>query len=332
MHPLENSTKNGLASIESSTDGAAVMKVEEDSDIKPTTILCSRFADVGGPVLHHAQAIPRTATSTSVTTLRLDVEDVSGQSIPLNTASDVELRPHNSGPRARVQPNSPSFVVGNIPFKLLATIILALEMSLTFFFLNGSPSILRSLRAMQDGRQTDIDKFQGFWAEFQKRLQNVVLLATVLLTANIAFLAIQSVDQQGLFYVPQVYSYVSITASLGCITAGFALRTPRVLMGSTMFYLESIALILGIPSALFLYSIVNFFVALTIHVASIREEPPSLHWSLIGYVICWLFCAGLYVFITEPLEKRLLSSPRGGEAQGRLPSLWGLSVVMSCNG
>ncbi|KAI6044162.1 hypothetical protein EDC04DRAFT_2645646 [Pisolithus marmoratus] len=204
-------------------------------------------------------------------------------------------------------------------------------MLLTFFFLNGSPSILRSVRDMQDGRQTDIDKFQDFWAEFQKRLQNVVLLATVLLTTNMAFLAIQSVDQQGLFYVPQVCSYVSITASLGCIASGFALRTPRVLKGSTIFYLESIALILGIPSALFLYSILNFFLALTIHVASIGNEPSSLHWTLVNYLIGWLFCAGLYVVITEPLEKRLYSSPRGDEASKCLPTLWGLSVVMPCN-
>ncbi|KAI6110736.1 hypothetical protein EV401DRAFT_296814 [Pisolithus croceorrhizus] len=106
---------------------------------------------------------------------------------------------------------------------------------------------------MQDGRQTDIDKFQGFWAEFQKRLQNVTLLATVLLTTNVAFLAIQSVDQQGLAYLPQKCSYISVMVNLGSIVGGFALRMPRVLRGSTVFHLDTIALILGFPSTLFLY-------------------------------------------------------------------------------
>ncbi|KAI5998372.1 hypothetical protein F5J12DRAFT_849980 [Pisolithus orientalis] len=83
---------------------------------------------------------------------------------------------------------------------------------------------------MQDGRQTDMAKFNTFWGEFRRRLQNVTLLATVLLTTNVAFLAIQSVDQPGVSYLPQKCCYISIMVSLGSIVGGFALRMPRVLV------------------------------------------------------------------------------------------------------
>ncbi|KAI6024274.1 hypothetical protein EDC04DRAFT_2900233 [Pisolithus marmoratus] len=296
--------------------------------IRPATILCSEVAGVsGGSVLHHTQAIPRSATSTSAAIPRPEVDDVSGQSILLNTASDVELRPHNSGPRPRLQPEQPPFSVGHIPLQLLAIAILGLETISTFFFLNGSLSILRSVRAMQDGRQTDIDKFQGFWADFQKRLQNVTLLLRILVSS-----LFQSVDQQGLSYLPQKCSYMSIMVTLGSIVGGFALRMPRVLKNSTVFHFDAIAVILGFPSALFLYGIFFFFFALIFHIGD-SGAGIWLYWAFASSAIFWTVYAGLYLIITEPLEKRLYSSSHGDEEAPRSQrTLWGLALVLSHNG
>ncbi|KAI6011114.1 hypothetical protein EDC04DRAFT_3145835 [Pisolithus marmoratus] len=334
-HLLENGTKKDLASTTSSANGARVTKVEDDGGIRPATILCSEVAGVGGSVLHHTQTISRSATSTSAAIPRPEPDDLDGQFKLLNTASDVELRPYTPCPRARVQPKPSSFSVGNFSSQLLCILVVGLEMVPTFFFLNGSLSIMRSVRAMQDGQQTDIDKFRTFWAEFQKRLHAVILLATVLLTANIAFLAIQSVDQKGLSYLPQKCSYISIMVNLGCIAGGFALRMPRVLKNGTLFHLDTIALILGFPSTLFLYGVFFFFFALVFHIGN-SGAGLWLYWTFASSAIFWFMYAGLYLVITEPLEKRLYSSSldvaHGDEGALRIQeTLWGLSVVLSWN-
>ncbi|KAI6152835.1 hypothetical protein EDD17DRAFT_1633888 [Pisolithus thermaeus] len=62
---------------------------------------------------------------------------------------------------------------------------------------------------------------------FQKDIENINLLATVLLTANFSFLAIQSIDAQGLSYWPQRLSYTSLLSAMGSILMGLAVRTPR---------------------------------------------------------------------------------------------------------
>ncbi|KAI6119164.1 hypothetical protein EDD16DRAFT_1582911 [Pisolithus croceorrhizus] len=329
---LENRTERVLAPTPSSADVATVTKVGEDDSIRPATILCSEVPRVGVPVLLHPPTISRTATSTSATTPLSEVGDPNGQFALLNSASDIELRPYTSGPRVPVQPKRPSFQVGKFSSKLLAILILLLETIPTFFFLNGSLSIMRAVRAMQDGQQTDIKKFKGFWAEFQKRLHAVILMATVLLTANIAFLAIPSVDGQGLAYLPQKCSYISIMFNLGGIAGGYALRMPRVLKGGSLFYLDTISLILGFPSTLFLFGVFFFFFALIFHIGN-SGAGFWLYWTFTGSAIFWLVYAGLYLVITEPLEKRLYSSPPEADEEtltNRQTPL-GLSVMLSWN-
>lgn len=184
---METGTRKGLASTASSTDSVTrVMQLEENGGIKPATTLCSEVGGVsGGSVLHHTQVIPRSAakhqtsfeSSTPATIAPPEVGDASGQAIPLNTVSDdVELRPHNVLPQACAQREPHPL---KYSLQLLAIFILALETISTCFFLNGSLSILRSVRDMQDGRQTDIAKFNTFWGEFRRRLQNVTLLASL---------------------------------------------------------------------------------------------------------------------------------------------------------
>ncbi|KAI6140874.1 hypothetical protein BKA82DRAFT_2781933 [Pisolithus tinctorius] len=112
---MENGTGTDLASTASSTDSVTrVMQLEENSGIKPATILCSEVGGVsGGSVLHHTQVIPRSAekhqtsfeSSTPATVTDPEVGDTGREpAILLNTASDdIELRPHNVLPQARMQ-------------------------------------------------------------------------------------------------------------------------------------------------------------------------------------------------------------------------------------
>jgi len=66
--------------------------------------------------------------------------------------------------------------------------------------------------------------------------------ATVLLAANVIFLAIQTVDDAGLSYLPQIFSYISLLAALASIVMGSAVRIPRLFVSLQyirVFYLSS---------------------------------------------------------------------------------------------
>ncbi|KAI6033393.1 hypothetical protein EDC04DRAFT_2897889 [Pisolithus marmoratus] len=107
------------------------------------------------------------------------------------------------------------------------------------------------------GHETDVEKWKVFGDTFQKDVENINLLATVLLTANFSFLAIQSIDGKGLSYWPQRLSYTSLLCALGSILMGLAVRTPRFFTAYSSFYFQVMALVLGFPFELFLYRCVE---------------------------------------------------------------------------
>ncbi|KAI6140837.1 hypothetical protein BKA82DRAFT_4019063 [Pisolithus tinctorius] len=84
-----------------------------------------------------------------------------------------------------------------------------------------------ALAATQVDHQTDLDKWESFSNTFRKQIDTSNLLATVLLAANVGFLAIQSVDQEGISYWPQRLSYMSLFTSLASIIMGLTVRVPR---------------------------------------------------------------------------------------------------------
>ncbi|KAI6125172.1 hypothetical protein EV401DRAFT_1129862 [Pisolithus croceorrhizus] len=108
-----------------------------------------------------------------------------------------------------------------------------------------------------DGRETNIEKWMAFCDMFQKDIENINLLATVLLTANFSFLAIQSIDAQGLSYWPQRLSYTSLLSAMGSILMGLAVRTPRFFTAHSSEYFQIMVLVLGFPFELFLYRCVS---------------------------------------------------------------------------
>ncbi|KAG6330803.1 hypothetical protein ID866_8287 [Astraeus odoratus] len=128
------------------------------------------------------------------------------------------------------------------------------------FLLDHSGFIHRSLAATQVGTgQTNVEKWKIFSDTYRDDIANVNLLATVLLAANVSFLAIQSVDTapKGLSSLPQRFSYISLLAALASIVMGSAVRTPRVFTNYGGFYFSTMVLILGFPFELFLYRYVG---------------------------------------------------------------------------
>ncbi|KAI6140873.1 hypothetical protein BKA82DRAFT_4207480 [Pisolithus tinctorius] len=176
-------------------------------------------------------------------------------------------------------------------------------------FLDHPGFIERSLKDTQRDHKTDIKKWMDFWATFQDDINNLNLLATVLLSGNVSFLAI--ITQNGLSYWPQRLSYVSLVAALGSILMGLAVRTPRFFTAYTSFYFQVMALVLGFPFELFLYSIILFIAALIVHF-SINAAMLQIYATIVimGLVIVCLF---LYWLVTEPLEGRKV--PKEGVAR-----------------
>ncbi|KAF8140848.1 hypothetical protein K438DRAFT_698068 [Mycena galopus ATCC 62051] len=121
---------------------------------------------------------------------------------------------------------------------------------------------------------------QREWPEFVRGLtsqwQEFTLYATVILNANVAFLAIQSVDNNGVYKrsPAQISSYLSTLLSIGSIICGLLLvnihrNRDRDTPAEASFFIhffsmlgyEMLAVMYSLPSALFMWSMVSFLVA-----------------------------------------------------------------------
>ncbi|KAJ7461632.1 hypothetical protein FB451DRAFT_1268731 [Mycena latifolia] len=126
-------------------------------------------------------------------------------------------------------------------------------------------------------------RYRG-WAEFITRLNNewqeFTLYATVVLNANVAFLSIQSVDQNGgaapIRTPTQISSYLSMLTSIGAIIIGLLLvkqnrdrdRVTAPDAAKFMFNwthptlgLETLAILYALPYAMLIWSMVSFLAA-----------------------------------------------------------------------
>ncbi|KAJ7359250.1 hypothetical protein DFH08DRAFT_406908 [Mycena albidolilacea] len=122
------------------------------------------------------------------------------------------------------------------------------------------------------------------WSEFVTRLNNewheFTICATVILNANVAFLAIQSVDNGGVTSFTrsptQISSYLSTLTSIGSIIIGLLLvkhyrdrdRAPAADAANFIFYrthptlgLETLAVLYSLPYAMLMWSMVSFLAA-----------------------------------------------------------------------
>lgn len=121
-------------------------------------------------------------------------------------------------------------------------------------------------------------RWNAFCSNFKGQLQDSNLLATVLLNANVGFLAINTVDKGGRDAI-QLASYMSLVTSLGSIVLGlFFVSHDRTSGKNTaeeaaMFLgrlynekhgMEKLAIIYSLPKALLMWGMAFFFAAFSI--------------------------------------------------------------------
>ncbi|PBK73896.1 hypothetical protein ARMSODRAFT_951414 [Armillaria solidipes] len=145
------------------------------------------------------------------------------------------------------------------------------------------------------------------WSGFTEKLYNewreVILHATVLLTADVAFLAIQSVDDYSTNEGRSpalMSSYISIIASIGSIISGFRMRAHDSSKDAMRFFgkergLETLAIMYSLPHALLIWAMVAFlaafsFLCFTASSLSVRMLL-GIVWIVIGALILWCVIA-----------------------------------------
>ncbi|KAJ7625340.1 hypothetical protein DFH06DRAFT_1339682 [Mycena polygramma] len=169
-------------------------------------------------------------------------------------------------------------------------------------FLFFAPEVyLRSL----DKAYTDRTVLTRIWKPLIEKLntewQDFVLLATVVLNANVSFLSINSIDTTSTSdrrSIVQILSYLSVVASIGAMTLGLLLvRQNRTKFHesaadisasvhrrtSKLFGLELLALIFALPYALLMWSMLFFFGAL---MAACLRAHDTVARSIIGVAAC----------------------------------------------
>ncbi|KIK21502.1 hypothetical protein PISMIDRAFT_540720 [Pisolithus microcarpus 441] len=209
-----------ITSTAPSVDGEKGREMEEDASTRRATTLASV---AGNAAAEHSLTTTPQPSASSLNTVAVSAGDSYANLVRPNYApqqSRVQRhRVHCCNPpvrgswRSRKTPN---------------------DLFVMLLFLDHPGFIERSLRNTQDNGQTDVGKWSSFCETFQKDVESVTLLATVLLTAN-------------------RLSYMSLLAALGSILMGLAVRVPRCFTAYNKTYFQLMALVLGFPFELFLY-------------------------------------------------------------------------------
>ncbi|KAG2357344.1 hypothetical protein BDR07DRAFT_1420728 [Suillus spraguei] len=217
-----------------------------------------------------------------------------------------------------VHPYAPSLLIVAIaPFLFLDPVALVRE--LHTIFVDNTPSS---------------ERWNTFNLNLNGQLQDSTLLATVLLNANVGFLAINSVDVGGRSPV-QVASYMSLVSSLGSMILGLLLVSHNRTMGqlgtvlqTEVFLsglgekerrLERLAIIYSLPKTLLMWGMVFFFAAFSVHWWSPGDQTTR---AVVGCVIIVAFVMILY---------GIIRAKRGGDRWWRplVLLLTGMGVKLS---
>ncbi|KAK0212293.1 hypothetical protein DFS33DRAFT_1389807 [Desarmillaria ectypa] len=180
------------------------------------------------------------------------------------------------------------------------TLLVALLSPLLFF----APDIhLTTLKKIKGDGFFRIASWSGFTEKLYNEWREVILHATVLLTADVAFLAIQSVDDHSTNEgrSPVLMSiYVSIIASIGSIISGFRMRAHDSSKDAMRFFskergLETLAIMYSLPHALLIWAMVTFlaafsFLCFTASNLFVRMLLGAV-WILVGVLILWCVIA-----------------------------------------
>ncbi|KAG2156892.1 uncharacterized protein EDB93DRAFT_874558 [Suillus bovinus] len=150
------------------------------------------------------------------------------------------------------------------------------------------------------------------WRTFVQKLNAEIhdfnLLATVLLSVNVGFLAIQSVDRGGGRSLSQVASYISVISSFGSMLLGVNIARQNYAQGSDMVDnvharleslvhpkhgLETLAIIYSLPYALLMWGMLFFVLAFLtecIHDSSVVPLVPVSVTAIIVLVLVGWSC------------------------------------------
>ncbi|KAH7928007.1 hypothetical protein BV22DRAFT_1193167 [Leucogyrophana mollusca] len=174
---------------------------------------------------------------------------------------------------------------------------------------NAPDTYIRSLHSTFVDEITRIVTWKGFTAKLNNELREFNLLATVLLNANVGFLAIQSVDNGGGRAATQIASYISLVASIGSIVLGltFVRHTPTsgrdpaaeviadflARINDRDHGLETLAIIYSLPFALLMWGMVFFLIAFSIEWCKPGDVPSLVPVGVVLFVVCSLviWCA-----------------------------------------
>ncbi|KAK0241113.1 hypothetical protein EDD85DRAFT_389731 [Armillaria nabsnona] len=186
------------------------------------------------------------------------------------------------------------------------TLLVTLLSPLLFF----TPDIhLATLKKI--GGDGHVHTHKASWTNFTQKLntewQEVTLYATVLLNADVAFLAIQSVDDasaDGGRSSAQIASYISMIASIGSIILGTRMRARDSSKDSRRFLrlrkrnnrgMETLAIMYGLPTALLMWAVVSFLVAFSIVCFTANSLSDRMlvggTWMVVGILIVWCIVA-----------------------------------------
>ncbi|KAG1840117.1 hypothetical protein C8R48DRAFT_781864 [Suillus tomentosus] len=177
---------------------------------------------------------------------------------------------------------------------------LLIVMVAPFLFLDPM-ALVRELHTIFVDNTPSSERWNTFNLNLNGQLQDSTLLATVLLNANVGFLAINSVDTGGRSPV-QVASYMSLVSSLGSMILGLLLVSHNRTMGQlgtvlqTEIFLsqlgekerrlERLAIIYSLPKTLLMWGMIFFFAAFSVHWWNPGDQTTR---AVVGSVIILAF-------------------------------------------
>ncbi|KAG6329920.1 hypothetical protein ID866_9169 [Astraeus odoratus] len=145
------------------------------------------------------------------------------------------------------------------------------------------------------------DTWNIFMNQLTSHFGDTNLLATVLLNANVGFLAINTVDSGNGTSLRQIASYLSLMASFASILLGLVfVRHSRIKLRKSSFIvpqflhslqheehgLQTLAIIYSLPHAFLIWGMILFFIALS---AEWWDPGDIVSWVIVGTAMAAVF-------------------------------------------
>lgn len=165
---------------------------------------------------------------------------------------------------------------------------------------------VRSLHKLYVDSIINLLDWRSFVQKLNVEMQDFNLLATVLLSVNVGFLAIQTVDNGRGYSLSQVASYVSVISSFGSMLLGVNIARQSYTQGPDMVDnaqalleslvhpkhgLETLAIIYSLPYALLMWGMIFFVLAFFTecfrHSSAVPSVPVSVAALIVLVLVGW---------------------------------------------